>query len=95
LIPSAVANFASAFKYQCFKNCLMFNLCSSVVKKKSMLWLVCLFEFSLNSELFCSVKQSRIFFVWTKCCMLCVCHNTTTQKLFCCMSFVRLGHRKG
>jgi len=23
------------------------------------------------------------YFVWTRCCMLCVCHTTTTHKLFC------------
>jgi len=34
-----VANFASACKYLCFKNCLMFNFCSSLVwKKKLVQW---------------------------------------------------------
>jgi len=28
-------------------------------------------------------------------CMLCVCHTTLTQKLFCLHVFVRLGHHNG
>jgi len=28
------------------------------------------------------VAPPPIFFVWTRCCMICVCHTTPTQKLF-------------
>jgi len=33
-----------------------------------------------------------LFFVWTRCCiMLCVCHTTPTQKLFCLHVFRQTG----
>jgi len=33
----------------------------------------------------------KILFVWTRCCMLCVCHTTPTQKLFCLHFFRQAG----
>jgi len=35
------------------------------------------------------------FFIWTRCCMFCVCHNTPTQKqLFCLHVFLWGAKRK-